>query len=239
MKTGLRCLLAATLLLGASAFAQYYPAPPQQQPPPPLPPQYYPPPAPVYYQPPPTDEGKPQFTIRATGGVAFASSGYYCGYYYHYYTVSYSCGAGYATAWPDLNLDLDVWFRPTLGLSLGANVMWGSYTPSITGVPSNTIYTTTWEPHVDVLVALPGNAQVKGRVRLGFGLLIVDANGDNASGQNITYNSVGGAFRAGIGASLFPKSTVGIGVDAIFEGGWVGSNYVSTIQLLIGPELHF
>jgi len=59
-----------------------------------------------------------------------------------------------------------------------------------------------------------------------------------ADGMKV-FNGVGGAFRLGFGASFLPKSKVGIGIDAIFEAGWIGSQYVSTVQLLIGPELHF
>jgi hypothetical protein len=239
-------LVAGTLLFAAPVSAQYYPSqqpappppPPQYYPPPQ--PQYYPPPQPVYYQPQPMDDGKPHFTIRASGGVAFASNGYYCGYYYTYYTTTYTCSAGYSAVWPDVNLDVDVWVRPTLGVTIGANVMWGTYTPkNVTGVPQNSIYSTTWEPHIDFLGALPGSPQIKGRVRLGFGLYIAEANGLNTAGNNVTYNSLGGAFRLGFGASLLANSKVGIGIDAIFEAGWIGSNYVSTVQLLIGPELHF
>lgn len=252
-------LVAGSLLFASPALAQYYPTqpapqpapqpppppsqppppPPQYYPPPPPPPQYYPPPPPQYYRPRPTDDGKIHYTVRVSGGVAFASNGYYCGYYYTYYSTTYSCGAGYTAAWPDVNLDLDVWFKPTLGLSLGANVMWGTYTPSISGIPNNSIYSTTWEPHVDVLASLPSSPQIKGRVRFGFGLYIAEADGNNQLGNHVTYNNVGGAFRLGFGASFFANSLVGIGIDAIFEAGWIGSNYVSTVQLLIGPELHF
>lgn len=170
-------LFAGTLLFAAPASAQYYPSnpppPPQYYPPPPPPPpQYYPPPPPppTYYQPVPMEEAKTHYTIRLSGGVAFASNGYYCGYYYNFYSTTYACGAGYTAVWPDVNLDVDIWVRPTLGVSIGANVMWGSYTPSgISGVPNNTIYSTTWEPHVDFLFGMPANQQVKGRVRFGFG----------------------------------------------------------------------
>lgn len=235
-------LVAGALLFAGPAMAQYYP---QQQPPPP-PPQYYPPPPPQYYPPPPpvyyppreVDDGKIHGTLRASGGVAFASQGYYCGYY-GYYVVAYSCTAGYAAVWPDVNLDLDVWFQPNLGLTFGANVMWGNYTPSVVGVPPSAVSSTTWEPHVDVLVAMPGNPNIKGRVRFGFGVYIASASGTNTLGNSVTLNNAGGAFRLGFGASLFAKSPVGLGVDAIFEAGWIGSNYVSTIQLLIGPEFHF
>jgi hypothetical protein len=255
MKTAARAVLfAGALLFAGPALAQYYPTqpgpppppppPPQYYPPPPppppqYPPQYYPPPPPVYYRPQPVDDGKIHYTFRLSGGVAFASNGYYCGYYYTYYTTTYACGAGYTAVWPDVNADLDIWIRPTLGLSLGANVMWGQYTPNVSGIPNNTIYSTTWEPHVDLLTALPGSPQVKGRVRMGFGLYISEANGNNSLGNNVTYNSVGGAFRLGFGASLLANSLVGIGLDAIFEAGWIGNSYVSTVQLLIGPELHF
>jgi hypothetical protein len=240
-------LVLGALLFAAPARAQYYPTqpapppppPPPQYYPPPPPPQYYPPPPPVYYRPQPVEEPRIRYTLRVSGGVAFASSGYYCGYYYTYYTTTYSCGAGYTAAWPDVNVDFDVWFRPNVGLSLGANVMWGTYTPNITGIPNNPIYSTTWEPHVDVLAAMSSSPQVKGRVRFGFGLYIADANGNNATGTHVTYSNVGGAFRLGFGASFLPNSPVGIGLDAIFEAGWIGSSYVSTVQLLIGPELHF
>src|SRR5450631_3176526 len=138
-------LVAGTLLFAAPVLAQYYPSEQQAPPPPPPqyypppPPQYYPPPQPVYYQPQPMDDGKTHITIRASGGVAFASNGYYCGYYYTYYTTTYACGAGYVPVFPDVNLDLDVWFRPNLGVTFGANVMWGSYTPNISGIPNNSI----------------------------------------------------------------------------------------------------
>jgi hypothetical protein len=249
MKTGARAVLfAGALLFAAPALAQYYPTqpgppppppPPPQYYPPPPPPQYYPPPPPVYYRPQAVDDGKIHYTLRLSGGVAFASNGYYCGYYYTYYTTTYSCGAGFTAVWPDVNADIDIWIRPTLGLSLGVNVMWGQYTPNISGVPNNVVYSTTWEPHIDVLTSLPSSPQVKGRVRFGFGLYIADVNGNNSLGNNVAYNSVGGAIRIGFGASLLANSPVGIGLDAIFEAGWIGSSYVSTVQLLLGPELHF
>ncbi len=216
------------------------PAPPQQALPPP--PNYfyyqYPP---VYYRPPPPPwDGKVRYTVRASGGVAFVGAGYYCGYYYSYYVPAYGCGSGFATAQPDINLDVDVWVDPTMAISFGANVMWGTYTPNLVGVPPNNVYSKTWEPHVDVLLAPTyGSNAAKGRIRLGFGLYVAEANGQNATGQTVRWNGVGGAFRLGFGVSLLPKSIVGIGMDAIFETGWVGSSYVSTVQLLIGPELHF
>jgi hypothetical protein len=241
-------LVAGALLFAGPATAQYYPQQPAPQPyPPPAPPQYYPPPPPQYYPPPPPptyypprqpEANKLQTTLRASGGVAFASQGYYCGYY-GYYGVAYTCTAGYGAVWPDVNLDIDFWVKPTIGLTVGANVMWGTYTPSVPGVPPSSISSTTWEPHIDVLVSVPGNPDVKGRVRFGFGLYVASINGVNATGNAVSYNSVGGAFRLGFGASLLASSRVGIGVDAIFEAGWIGSSYVSTVQLLIGPEFHF
>ena len=185
-------------------------------------------------------EEKQSYTIRASGGVAFVGAGYYCGYYYYYYPV-YSCGTGYATAFPNVNLDLDIWLKPSLGVTLGANVMWGTYTPYYNTAYLATTYSTIWEPHLDFLLAPPYSQQVKGRVRLGFGLYIADVNNGTppAGVKPYTFSGVGGAFRLGFGASFLPKSKVGIGIDAIFEAGWIGSNYVSTIQLLIGPELNF
>jgi len=239
-------LVAGVLLFAAPALAQYYPtqAPPGPPPPPPPayypppPPQYYPPPPPVYYPQQPVWDGKTHYTIRASGGISFASNGYYCGYIYTYYGAGYSCGAGFSAVWPDLNLDCDIWFRPNLGISLGANVMWGPYNPNFNN--SNQIYSTTWEPHVDILIGLPGYGQVKGRVRFGAGLYIENTNANTGpTASNVTYNATGGAARVGIGASFLPKSLVGIGIDAIFEAGFIDNNYVSTVQLLVGPELHF
>ncbi len=188
---------------------------------------------------PPTDK-RPMVTVRASGGLAFVSSGYFCGYYDTYYVVLDGCGAGYATAQPELDLAVDVWLRPGFGLSLGASVLWGSYAPGVTGVPPTRIYSTTWEPHLDVLLGpfFP-SAVAAGRLRLGVGLSVAKVHGLNTTAEAIHYTAVGGAARLGVGISLFPKSTVGIGVDAVFEAGGLGGHYVSTIQLLLGPELHF
>lgn len=237
--------IAGAFLIGSPARAQYYgqPAPP---PPPPPPPQYYPPPPPPQYYPPPRYVPAPPppppelypGTIRASGGVSFASQGYYC-YYYGYYYAYGSCSGGYVAVWPDVNLDIDYWVKRNIGISVGANVMWGNYTLNYTGIPSNQVSSTIWEPHADLLVSIPGNPDIKGRVRFGFGLYIASTSGNNVSGVAVSQNSVGGAFRLGLGASLLAQSRVGIGIDAIFEAGWLGSNYVSTVQLLIGPELHF
>jgi hypothetical protein len=241
MKTAGAVLVAGALLFAAPALAQYYPTQPPPGPPPP-PPGYYPPPPPRYYPPQPYWDGKTHFTIRASGGVSFIGAGYYCGYYNTYPGfVNYGCGAGYSSVEPDVNLDFDIWFRPSFGLTLGANVMWGSYTSGGSFASVGTISSTTWEPHVDFLFApsYVANDQWKGRLRLGFGLYVADANNGNTGTGPTNYNNVGGAFRVGLGASILPKSVVGIGIDAIFEGGWIGGNYVSTVQLLIGPELHF
>jgi hypothetical protein len=194
--------------------------------------------APQPAPPAPSGPGK-AVTVRASGGVAFVSSGYYCGYYGTYYLFSGGCGAGYAVAQPELNLDVDVWLRPGLGLSLGASVLWGSYAPGVTGVPPTRIYSTSWEPHLDVLLGLFPSAVAMGRLRLGVGLSVAKLHGLNTTAQDIHYTGVGGAARLGLGVSFFPKSTVGIGMDAVLEFGGMGGHYVSTIQLLLGPELHF
>ncbi len=196
-------------------------------------------PAPAPQPAPPAASGPKAVTVRASGGVAFVSSGYYCGYYGTYYLFSGGCGAGYASAQPELNLDVDVWLRPGLGLSLGVSVLWGSYAPGVTGVPPTRIYSTSWEPHLDVLLGLFTSAVAVGRVRLGVSLSVAKLHGLNATAQDIHYTGVGAAARLGLGASFFPKSTVGIGVDAVLEFGGMGGHYVSTIQLLLGPELHF
>ena len=186
------------------------------------------------------EDASAHLTLRASGGVAFLSSGYYCGYYSSYYVPSYACGAGYVVAQPDIDVDVDVWVTRTLGVSVGADVFWGSYQPSVTGVAPNRIYSTTWEPHLDLLLA-PGSGtdQLKGRVRFGFGLYLAQMNGLNTTGQTLQYHQAGGVLRLSLGVSLLPHATVGLGLDAVLEAGWIGSNYVSTVQLLVGPELHF
>ncbi len=187
----------------------------------------------------PSDK-RPMVTLRASGGVAFVSSGYFCGYFDTYYVVLDGCGAGYATVQPELDLAVDLWLRPGFGLSLGASVLWGSYAPGVTGVPPTRIYSTTWEPHLDVLLGpfFP-SAVAAGRMRLGVGLSVAKLHGLNTTAQALNYTGVGASARLGLGVALFPKSKVGIGVDAVFEAGGLGGHYVSTIQLLLGPELHF
>gem|GEM_PF-6425866 len=184
-------------------------------------------------------EARTAVTVRASGGAAFVSAGYYCGYFDTYFLPSGGCGAGYATAQPALNLDVDAWLGPGLGISFGASVLWGSYAPGVTGVPPTRVYSTTWEPHVDVLLPIFASALAAGRVRLGLGLLLAEVHGLNTTAQAIHYTGVGGVGRVGVGVSLLPKSTLGVGVDALFEVGWMGGHYVSTIQLLLGPEVHF
>jgi len=240
-------LVAGALLLAGPAYPQAFP----NTPPPPPPPQWTPPPPPppppswqqpqpVFVRPPPPPDDKPTFTIRASGGVGFVGAGLWCGYVVGVFVV-YTCTAGYAAAFPDVNLDVDIWLQRGLGVTLGTNVMWGTYTPFFSNSSLATTYSTIWEPHFDVLLAPESSQQVRGRVRLGFGLYVANVNNGTppVGVQPYNFNGVGGAFRLGFGASFLPKSKVGIGMDAIFEAGWIGSYYVSTVQLLVGPEFNF
>ena len=214
----IRSLIVVTSLLAAApALAQVTPEPP----PPPPPPEGVPPPAQPAYG----GMKLKNNVLRASGGVSFAAAGYYCGYYYYYYT----CSSGFSTTMPDVNLDFDLGLSPAGALSLGVNVMWGSY---------HSVDLTMWEPHVDYLLRGPPTSPVRGRFRIGAGLYVSSASG-TSSGQSVSSSSVGGAFRIGGGASLLNNSPVGIGLDAIFEAGSIRGYYVSTIQLLIGPEFHF
>jgi hypothetical protein len=209
--------IASTLLAAAPALAQY---------PPPPPPGATAPAQPAYV--PPPQPAQPKKVLRLSGGVAFASAGAYCGYYSYWYPA-YSCSAGYTATWPNVNLDFDLPVSRGVALTLGANVFWGSFEKNLD--------TTVWEPHVDVLVHGPPASAV-GRLRLGAGVLVSSSDGTFNSVSRSS-SSVGGTFRLGVGGSLLADKRVGIGLDAIFEAGWLNGYYVSTIQLLIGPELHF
>ena len=240
-------LIAGALLLAAPASAQYYPTNP------PPPPQYYPPPqrllhAAVLAPPPPAGllpagahgGGEAALHHSAVGRCGLREQRLLLRLLLHVLHDDVFVQRWLRSRLAQRQPRRRIWVRPTLGITIGANVMWGTYTPSsVIGVPNNSIYSTTWEPHVDFLLGYPANEQVKWPCGLGLGLYIAEANGNNASGQNVQYNALGGAFRAGFGATFLPHSKVGIGIDAIFEGGWIGSSYVSTVQLLVGPELHF
>ncbi len=214
-KADIRTLLAAlAVAVAAPAAAQYYPPPP----PPPPPPRYAPQYAPRY-------ETPRNNVVRLSGGLAFANDGYYCGYY-GYYGYGYACGDSYGVVWPDVNAEVDLGLSPLVGLSVGANVMWG---------PNNGVTDTVWEPHLDLLLRSSPWADVRGRFRVGFGFYAASASARSLS--NTT--STGGALRLGAGVSFLNRELVGIGLDGIFEAGSIDGYYVSTFQLLIGPELHF
>lgn len=220
MSHPIRSLLAAAALLAAvPAVAQYYPPPPP--PPagtPPPPPRYAPPYQPRY-------EPTRNNVVRLSGGLSFANDGYYCGYY-GYYGYAYDCGNGYGVVWPNVNAELDLGLAPMLAVSLGANVMWGSY---------NGITDTIWEPHADLLLRSSPYSEVRGRFRVGFGFYAAASSARARSSGTAT----GGALRLGAGVSFLNREVVGVGLDGIFEAGSIDGYYVSTFQILIGPELHF
>ena len=226
-------VLTAVLALcaAAPAAAQYY-APPPPPPPPGPPPGYYQPPPPPPGPPPPGWYGPQAIlrnnTLRLSGGMAAASDGYYCGYAFGPGFAYPACGAGYSPVLPNLNVDIDLGLARFHAISVGANVMWGSY-----GGITNTI----WEPHVDYLLRGSPFAPIRGRFRLGFGIYIASATPNNSSGPTST--ATGEAFRIGGGVSILADQPVGIGIDAIYEAGSVNGYYVSTVQLLAGPEFHF
>lgn len=242
--TTARALCLAMLFVAAApaARAQSSDAP---QPPPPPPegtppaPSYRPPPPPGYIPPPyrprraaPYELPEPAQpnTARLSVGFSFASDGYDCWYGngaagFGYY----GCGYGYGYAWPNINAEVDLGVSPMLAISLGGNVFWG--TDNTLGVRS-----TVWEPHVDLLFRSSPYNDIRGRLRVGVGLLAAHATFLGGGG---TADDVGAAFRLGAGVSFFSRSRVGLGIDGIFESGSIGGNYVSDFHLLIGPELHF
>jgi len=223
-----RVLFAVFALSAAGpAAAQYYYAPPP--PPPPPPPAYYQPPPPPAY-PPPGYYGAQAVprnnTLRLSGGMAFASTGYYCGYAVapgYAYPV---CGGAYSPVLPDLSMDLELAFARNHAIGIGANVMWGTY---------DNIGSTIWEPHVDYLLRGSPLAPVRGRFRLGIGVYIASVSAYNSPAVSAS----GAALRLGGGISILADQPIGIGIDAIYEAGSLNGYYVSTLQLLAGPEFHF
>jgi len=223
--------VAFALCAAAPAAAQYYPPPP----PPGPPPGYYPPPPPPS-SPPPGWYGRPQVqqapvrdnTLRVSGGMAIASTGYYCGYVYVPGYAYPACGSAYSSVLPNVNVDFDVAVSRSAAITVGGNVTWGSYSG---------ISTTLWEPHIDYLLRGSPFAPARWRFRLGAGIYIASTSDATYGGPAAT--TTGGAMRIGGGVSLLADSPVGIGLDAIFEAGSLNGYYVSTFQLLAGPEFHF
>lgn len=220
MSRALASVAIGALLLASPASAQY--------PPPPPPPPYG---QPAYAQ--PAYSLEPELwknTVRLSAGVAFAGVGYYCSYY-GYYPAYGSCGYGYSTTQPNINLEIDLGLKGPSAISFGGNVFWGTF---------KAISNTVWEPHVDYLYRSGSSLKpIVGRFRIGAGIYIADASGTTSLGNHFSSTKVGGAFRIGGGVSFLNDKVVGIGLDALFEAGFIGSYYVSTIQLLAGPEFHF
>ena len=224
----LRVLLVAGALLGATpGAAQYLPQPPPEAPTAP-PPYYPPPPPPMGPRVRPQQERYPteqvaNNVLRLSAGFSFLNEAYDCWYYAYGYG---SCGYGYNAAFPNIGLETDLGISPGLALTIGANVMWGSM---------NGINNTIWEPHVDLLLRGDRYSEVRGRLRLGLGVYAAHAS-DPVLGSS---GDTGAAVRLGAGLSFFNLAPVGLGLDVIFEAGSLGGYDVSTIQLMLGPELHF
>ncbi len=227
------CALLFTLVLVAAspAAAQYYPPPPPPppeappSPPPGPPPRYYPPPPPRYVPRYTLPEPAPSNTARVQVGFAFVNDAYDCWYAG---VGSLGCGYGYGAAWPNVNAEVDLGLSQLVGLTVGGNVFWGDW---------NDVHNTVWEPHVDLLLRSHPYSDVRGRVRLGLGVLLAQASQSGVPGASASDS--GAAFRIGAGVSFFARQRFGIGLDAVFEAGSIGGFYVSTLQLLLGPELHF
>ena len=179
---------------------------------------------PPVVQPPPIRDN----TLRLSGGIALASGGYYCGYAYVPGYAYPTCSAGYSSVLGNVNLDLDLAISRATAITVGTNVMFGGY---------QGINSTVWEPHIDYLLRGSPYGMARGRFRIGAGLYIATVSGGSYTGPTAT--TTGGALRIGGGVSLLGDSPVGIGLDAIFEAGSLNGYYVSTLQLLVGPEFRF
>lgn len=232
MTTARALLITLMFAVAVPAGAQYYPPPPPPSGPPPYPPPSgppaYPPYAPPRAQRPPAryvlPDPAPANTARLGLGFTFASDAYDC----WYYGANYGCGYGYGgVAWPNLNAEVDIGLSHALALTVGGNVFGGDW---------NGISNTIWEPHVDIMFRSSPYNDLRGRLRVGLGLYVAEANQGSFGGSR---SDTGGAFRLGAGASLFARSTVGLGLDLVFEAGSIGGYYVSTVQLMLGPEFHF
>jgi hypothetical protein len=164
--------------------------------------------------------------LRLNLGVDFMTTGGYCYYYYYGYSCS-SWSYGYTgfIVGPQVDFGLG---GPN-AISVGMNFIFGSlsYTP-YQGLPDQSKSITVYEPTVDYVLRFGGPMQPSlGRMRIG------------GQGWFTSEGGSGGGFRIGGGGSFLNDNKVGIGVDVVLEGGWIRGYWVSSIQLMVAPELHF
>ena len=126
--------------------------------------------------------------------------------------------------------------------SFGFTVQRNTFTHYINGAPPPGVSLTSsvWEPYVDVGTGFytPRGGSVLGRFRLGIAAYIGTARSTDGSSQQLTTHATGGAIRFSFGLIGWPDSPVGLAVDWVLEGGWIGSSAVGSAQVLIGPSFH-
>ncbi len=171
-----------------------------------------------------------QNLLRLNVGISFYNSGWY---YCNYYSPYYGCTSGaYGSFTPfTLGLQGDIHIDGMSYLTPGFQVLTGSitnsYFNSVTTVSQST-HMTLWSPTLDYVAKFgsPSSDTVT-RGRVG-GVLYFGSDGHS-----------GGGFRVGFGGSFFSSRRIGLGLDIVFEGGSYNGYWLSGIQLLVSPELHF
>jgi hypothetical protein len=175
---------------------------------------------------------------RVNLGVGFYNSGWYNCYYYYYGWYA-SCPSGsYTNFIPFLvgaQLDLNLGGMNNLSVGFTANMGTVSYEYYDVGniYRSGSRQTTIWEPTLDYVAKFgPPTQDSVGRFRVGGALYF---GPENQFGES----SFGGGFRIGGGWSFFNTKRLGIGIDFVFEGGWIEGYWVGGLHLLASPEFHF
>jgi hypothetical protein len=167
---------------------------------------------------------------RLNVGLGLFNSGWYnCNYFYPYY----ACSTGSYTSYVPfvLGLQVDLHIGNASYLSPGFQAMTGSTSASYfngTTTIENSTHVTLWEPSLDYVGKIgPLTKEIVGRFRVGGGVYV------GSDGHT------GGAFRIGGGGSFFNNRRLGLGLDFVFEGGSYDGYWISGVQLLVSPELHF
>lgn len=168
-----------------------------------------------------------QNLLRLEVGLGIGSEGWGChaGLDLNPY---YACNAwtygGYLPFVLGVGMDLQLDGRSFL--SPGVNVLLGTLSFSNAGFSNANQRLTTWEGYLDYVFKFGEPDQwTRGRVRAGVAGYLGGGLG-------------GGGLRIGGGASFFQPSRVGVGLDLILEGGVFGGYWVSTLQILVSPEIH-
>jgi hypothetical protein len=176
--------------------------------------------------PPAVPEPVPQNLLRLNLGVGIGSEGWGCRAGLDrdpYYSCSPWTYGGYIPFVLGLGVDLHLGGPSHLGL--GGNVMLGSLSFSIAGFANVSQRLTVGEGYLDYVHKFGSADQgTRGRVRAGGAFYL-------GAGQ------AGGALRIGGGASFLSHSRLGMGLDLILEGGAFGGYWVSTLQIVVSPEL--